>query len=236
MRIIVALLLVLLAYSPAFGDPTFDAANSAFCGNCTSVTVDSHVIGSGCLNPILVANTAWDTMGATVSLTSVVATGGTLTPRGFGLDGSSVHGLALASLPGLTGSQSVTATVSGTSYGVTLTVRSYCGVSQTAPHGTLATANGSTSPITVNVSSATGELVADSIYSYTPVTVGSAQNQRVNFFDFYSYAYASSDKAGAATTPMSWTQSEDGFWASIGIALKPAPTTGGIRRRVIVVQ
>ena len=98
-------------------------------------------------------------------------------------------------------------------------------VSQSSPLGTPASATGSSTAATVNVSSATDELVLDIVGTGTLVsTVGANQTQRwlqnVNFNSQCGNG-AMSTEAGAASVTMSWTVTSDS-WAILGVPLKPA--------------
>lgn len=107
---------------------------------------------------------------------------------------------------------------------------SFFGVHQSSTFGTTATATGSTQLATVDVTSATGELVIDSVgkvNSTEAITVGASQNEEWN--DVTTSATAGqnpigggSTEAGATTTTMSWSwTTTNRAWAIIGVALKP---------------
>jgi hypothetical protein len=126
-----------------------------------------------------------------------------------------------------------------------LSVRSYCGVHQTTPVGTAASAISYGNPITVDVSSAVGELVVDAVADRADLgdtlAATAGQTERSNFIADISGVgiIAGSDKAGAAgTVTMSWTAAPSGqYWAMIGVSLKPAAGGGAVvRRRAIVIQ
>lgn len=120
---------------------------------------------------------------------------------------------------------------------------SYTGVDQTTPHGTQATntGNGVTpQTITVNVTSATGEMVSDVVATLdtsgalTTLVVGASQTARVDIDAVGGSAFESfgmSDESGAATVTMSWTQNRspngDISWGTLGIPLKPAGAAAG---------
>jgi hypothetical protein len=99
---------------------------------------------------------------------------------------------------------------------------SFSGVHQTVPFGTVAKATGSSTAITVDVSSAAGELVFDIAACIGPggdMTVGASQTQRVQSAS--DDRIGLSTEAGAATVTMSWTIANVA-WGIGGIALKPA--------------
>ena len=103
-------------------------------------------------------------------------------------------------------------------------VVTFTGVHQTTPLGTFASAAADGITATVNVSSATGELVFDVLaaeYS-TSATVGAGQTQRWNIILTGSIG-AGSTEPGAATVTMSWTLTAAGdHWAIGGVPIKPA--------------
>lgn len=101
--------------------------------------------------------------------------------------------------------------------------RSYTGVHQSTPIGTAVGAVGSSTTVTVDVSSAADELVSDFIHceSGTAVTVGASQSSIVSQTTVAAKPYASSDEAGAGTVTMSWTCGNLD-WATVGVPIKPA--------------
>jgi hypothetical protein len=103
---------------------------------------------------------------------------------------------------------------------------SFTGVDQITPLGTAATANAGTGQPTVNVSSASGEIVVDSLKCGQPtITEGAGQTlankeENINF----SSSGGVSTEAGAGTVTMSWTMGTGGYgdkWAIGGVGVKP---------------
>jgi hypothetical protein len=106
---------------------------------------------------------------------------------------------------------------------------SHTGVDQTTPHGTAVSATGSSSPATVNVSSASDELVIDGVSKRTATgtgTVGAGQTQEMNATAGSMDGFGSTEP-GAATVTMSWTFSSVTGWAIAAVPLKPAAGGGG---------
>ena len=107
---------------------------------------------------------------------------------------------------------------------------SFTGVDQTTPLGTAATvATGYSTAATVNVSSASGELVIDNLgvgTGATSLTIGSGQTERWSQSPT-SWWGRGSTKAGEATTAMSWTLEATDRWIMDGVSIKPA-TGGGL--------
>ena len=118
-------------------------------------------------------------------------------------------------------------TLSGVENYVSMAIRAYSTVNQSVPHGTVVkTANNSTS-ISVDVASATGELVVDlvHVYNVTP-GVGAGQTQR-SAKSGTRARLGTSDEPGAATVTMSWTTNQAAIL--IAVPLKPtadAPPSG----------
>lgn len=107
---------------------------------------------------------------------------------------------------------------------------SYTGVDQTTPIGTPNSATGATATPTVNITSASGELVVDAIYhaqwaAGTAHTAGAGQTARVDVADSGdgNGFLGMSEEAGAASVTMSWsTGPATQAWAIGGVSLKPA--------------
>jgi hypothetical protein len=113
-----------------------------------------------------------------------------------------------------------------------LGVATFTGVHQTTPLGTPAKATGNASPATVDVSSATGELVVDlaSAFDSATWTIGAGQTQRWNQTLVSNYPTSMSTEAGAASVTMSWTKSGGDPWVTIGVSIKPAAAAAAVRR------
>ncbi len=120
-----------------------------------------------------------------------------------------------------TGTHNAVATTNTTTI-IDMICAQYTGVDQSTPLGTWAEASGSgSSPqtATVNISSASGEVVVDVVRSDAAgATAGSGQTERNN-----QIAMGISDEAGASTTTMSWdlTRAQPIEWVIGGISLKP---------------
>jgi hypothetical protein len=100
----------------------------------------------------------------------------------------------------------------------------FSGVHQTVPLGTFAAANGVSSTPTVNVTSASGELVEDSCAAHdrTLTAVGGGQTQDWNVGLVEDISGGASHENGAATVTMSWTMSGSDDWATCAVSVKPA--------------
>lgn len=103
---------------------------------------------------------------------------------------------------------------------------SFTGVSQSAPLGTAAKNTGASTTPTVDVTSASGELVVDVVSNANAggaPSVGADQTERYNQLgsgtnNVYG---AGSHEAGAATTTMSWTIVSTN-WGIVAVPLKPS--------------
>lgn len=132
---------------------------------------------------------------------------------------------------GLAGPTTGNVVITGdTSLAAEVVVSTYTGVAQTGSTGTVATATGTAPTVTVDVTSATGEMVVDIVGWRTggDGTAGAGQTKRSEGVagNGISMDLATSDEAGAATTTMSWTidgTTADG-WLTIGVPLKPVAT------------
>ncbi len=127
-----------------------------------------------------------------------------------------------------TGAQTVQLNFAGTSSRCALLVVSYTGVDQTTPFATDVEATTATTTLTVNATSDTGQLVVDlAAYGENNITVDAGQTARIELDDFtgVNRSIGMSEKAGAATTSMTWTCSiaGDGFI----IAVPLLPSSGG---------
>ena len=88
-----------------------------------------------------------------------------------------------------------------------------------------ASANGSSAgPATVDVSSATNEVVFDTVSceTCTSLNVGDSQTERWNLSQAALYAMgAGSTESGVATVTMSWALGSADYWAIIAVPIKP---------------
>ncbi|MFQ5918475.1 MAG: hypothetical protein ACE5I4_00345, partial [Thermoplasmata archaeon] len=120
-----------------------------------------------------------------------------------------------------TGTNSVVITHSGAN-DVVGGATSWTGVDQSTPFGPTATADGTASPATVDVTSASNEVVLDvvAVRNAATMTVGAGQTQRWNLGVGVMDGGGSSE-AGAATVAMSWTLTGTFEWAIGGASLRP---------------
>lgn len=243
MKRVLSLLFLLCLYSPAWGAPTFDAQSESTMFDAISFSW-THAVGVGCANSIVhVAVSHYDANNAT--LASVTVGGVAATQISTIAGGSGAERITTFRRVGAgTGNKTVEATFTGANSIAIGTARSYCDVDQTTPLGTAATdsSDGTVPAPTVNVTSATGELVIDStLVLSTPstATVGAGQTQRSNLTDFAdsNFRQVESDEAGAApNVTMSWGLEAAHPWLTIGVSLKPVGAAAAPRQRVVVVE
>lgn len=126
------------------------------------------------------------------------------------------------------------------------TVISLSGVNQSTPIGTAvsATAN-SGNPLTVNATSADGELVLDcaevGVTTNVPLTVGAGQTVlgggtqlAVSGAGASGGVVGASSEAGAASVTMSWTQNGNEAWVICAVPIKPVAASGKLLNSIQV--
>ena len=198
----------------------FDAASSSGGAAVTSVTW-SHTT-SGANRALIVGVSFWN--GSTQSISGVTYAGTAMTNVGGATDLSNDRAQQWALSNPTTGANNVVVSFSAAVDAVCGAV-SFTGAHQTTASltGTQATATGTSTAPSVNVTSATGEIVIDTLAQFAQTdTVGAGQTQRWNA-TFGSEDGAGSTEAGAATVTMSWTLGASADWALVGVGVKPAP-------------
>jgi hypothetical protein len=195
----------------------FDAASFAS-ANATGLTW-AHTVGAAGANRILIVGIGFDPRGATV--TGVTYGGQPLTLIG-GVSATSSRVELWRIVAPLTGTNNVVVTGTGAKEKIA-GATSWTGVHQTTPLGTAAFATGTSITPTVNVTSATGDVVVDTVMAVdtASLTVGAGQTQRWNVA-LGDYMGGGSSEPGAATTTMSWTLSGSFTWSIGAVPLKQA--------------
>lgn len=115
---------------------------------------------------------------------------------------------------------------------VVIRALSYTGVDQTTPLGALASASGYTTTATVNVSSASAELVSDMgvcMSAGATLVVGADQTSRYELDTGESgiAAFGFSDEAGASSVTMSWSGWVTDYWMIGAVPIKPTGAAAG---------
>lgn len=138
-----------------------------------------------------------------------------------GTDGRGAYLYGIAAPP--TAASDVVVSMSPDSRCIAL-VSSYNGAHQTTQNATPATASGTASPATVNVTDAnSGDMVVDSLYfigAGTPPAVGAGQTG--DTADDQNIFGGHSREAGPATVTMSWTLTSATRWSIAAIAIRAA--------------
>lgn len=214
--------------------PTFDSASSAqTSATVTSISVSHSASGSDRLALICASHWQQDPA-ASDPVTYGGSSAGVTLVRSETQDAVNnrrkAHLYRLIAPP--TGAQTAQFNLASPTFDVALSVVSYTGVDQTDPLGTAAGVTGSSAAPSVNVSSASGELVVDYVRAFagvTSLTANASQTSRVEQEGWSANgpAAGNSEKAGAASVTMSWTLSASSPWAHIAVPLKPAAGGGG---------
>ena len=196
--------------------PVFDTEASASTATGTTVTINITI---GANNNRMLIVGSQSSSGAYVQCTGVTIVGYSLTlskrQRSGGAQTAEACTWYLADPP--TGAQTVTVTFASNASFMGGGAISYYSVSGL---GSSASASGSDTTPTVDISSNIGELVVDSATSINYSSVGAGQTQR------YEEAIGGvwgggSTEPGAPTVTMSWTNSNSHDWAICAIGLKP---------------
>ena len=204
----------------AWGQVAFDAATTGTALNTNTLTF-SHTVGAGGTNRLLTVGVSFDNR----AVTGVTYAGTAMTNIGTAANAPASASLWRLTAPA-TGANDVAITMNGGGVNIVGCAISLTGVDQTTPVGTGATATGATSPATVNVSSATDEMVVDIVgVENQTATAGAGQTDRCNALADINRG-AGSTEAGAGTVTMSWTLGADAAWAIVGVSAKVAAAGG----------
>jgi hypothetical protein len=243
MRGVLTALILLLAV-PAYAVVTFDNQADGAVDGFDELSFDLGV-GALCTNPIVVTSVTWGSTG--IALMTGQTIGGTNATQVAGVTNTDAgRRIELWRRVGVSTGTNTIVTSFDNANQATISARSYCGVHQTVPLGTAATAFDVTATPTVNVTATTNDIVIDTMTSGAVATVVGAGLGQTNVFimddftvpGFELYRHRESEEVGAATVTMSYELSEADYWAIIGVALKPA--AGGVAapvvRRIINIQ
>src|SRR3989344_1369780 len=203
-------------------------STSTYKSNNTTNLTWLHTVGSGSNRLLLVGISFWSNPEKLVN--SVTYNGVSLVKSGSvwsgGTIGETVNIWHLVNPP--TGTFNIVASFSGAVAPVG-GATSWSGVNQTTPLGTFASAYNTGTLATVNISSAVGEIVQDTVsYSNTATnhTVGAGQTPKWSDATTDGGLYAAgagSIESGASVTTMSWTFGASYRWAIGAVSIKPAP-------------
>ncbi|WP_040549672.1 carboxypeptidase regulatory-like domain-containing protein [Pedosphaera parvula] len=209
----------LVGASSSFATITLNASSSTN-GNGSSLTF-AHTTGAG-TNGLLLVGVSTDNSTTVSSVTyggiNLTNVGGATAP------GNPKPRAEIWSLPNPpVGSNNVVVTLSG-SANIVAGAATFTGVSQTAPLGNFTGTSSSSGSPSVSVSSASGELVFDTVSAGASVTPGAGQTQRWNQTQA-AISGGSSTQPGAASTTMAWTVNDK--WAIGVVPIKPASISSG---------
>ena len=209
--------------------------------NVTSVTAASvssktfaHTVSGSTVNRLLIVGVSWSDANSR-QISSVTYGGVAMTAIAVSVtNGSSakvqMYRLYGGTLP--TGTNNVVVTWSGTVTGV-IGATTFYGVDQTTPLGALVGTTGNTATPTHTVTSATGDLVVDTMAAGggTPV-VDPSQTQWWNLTQ--TVRGAGSTKPGAASVTMSWTLGSTQSWAIQAVPVKAAAAGAFTKLQLLV--
>jgi hypothetical protein len=207
--------------------PVVDSTSSGRTPPRTSLTISHPTAGSNRL--MLVGVSVHNFAGETVS--SISYNGVALTQVGSSTNATDARVEIWRLIAPPTGTYDVVITFNAELSSVARAgVMTFTGVNQTTPLGTFASATGSASPATVNVTSAANELVFDTVGSESQsspfsLTVGAGQTERWNsvIMGYDRFLAAGSTEPGAASVTMSWTivPASSVPWAIGAVPIKP---------------
>ena len=208
--------------------PVFDAVTGVVGDNVSSLSF-SHTCSGG--YRVLYVAVAVQNINTDVTALTYAGTGLTLVGRiegGLGTFDGAVEIWRLIAPE--TGANTVAVTLDA-SDGATAMAISWTGVHQTTPNGSFTSNTGNSTAITVDISSATDEIVFDYARQVNEggvsptFTVGAGQTERVNHSENNYARSGGSTEAGAGTVTMSWSSSISENWVIAGVSVKPADLT-----------
>jgi uncharacterized repeat protein (TIGR01451 family) len=230
LRPLAALVIVSLA-RPAFSAISVDSASNAPSSGGASTLSWPHTVGSG-QNRVLIVGTSNRDGNKTV--TSVTYGVSSLTRIGYQNGPGNTARMELwYLLAPASGTADIVVTWNG-SNAVAAGAVSFTGVDQATPLGAFASAQGNTSSASVAVSSATGDVVIDTIAATgdaVSLTAGGSQTVQWNVGSGTAggdVRAAGSTKPGASSVTMSWTLGASKQWGLGAVALHAAPTPPNI--------
>jgi hypothetical protein len=213
----------------------FDAANSASGSSISSLTY-ALTVGAAGANRFLFVGVSNDSGTlATVSTVTYAAAG--LTQKWsftFSSAGLNYRNSGYFMVAPATGGNNVVVTLSDADAELSSGAMAFTGVDQTTPLATQATATGTASPATVDVSSATDDVVVDNVCTgFSSMVVGANQTSRWEQESIgRGTAGSGSTEAGAGTVTMSWTLTAgfDNGWTIGAVPIKMSGAAGIVGR------
>jgi len=211
----------------------FDSTSGAQTGWTTSNSFSHTCSGS---DRLLLVWVYFDRGAGAYYTSALTYNGSALTQVGTFTVGTAGYGELWALVNPASGTNTLSATYSnaGPTAKVAIRALSYNGVNQTTAYGTLATSAGTSTTATVNVTSATDELVVSGVVSNeggVTLTVGADQTQRYIVHQLGGggvWSAIFSDEPGAATTTASAGLNSSLAWGIAALPLKPLTTDSGV--------
>ncbi|HXU10682.1 MAG TPA: hypothetical protein VN898_01845, partial [Candidatus Binatia bacterium] len=200
---------------------TFDSASNSVGLNVGSLTW-SHTVGAGSGRIVVVGVS----IRGNSTVTGVTYAGQALTVVGTVSNGGSNHVEMWALVAPPAGTANVVVSLSSSAH-VVGGASSFLNVNQTTPYGPFASTTNNTSPITLAVTSAVGEVVIDTVVTNGDVvslTPGAGQTERWNNFTGTNASNArgaGSTQPGAASLTMTWTMGSPKPYSIGAFSLKP---------------
>ena len=200
-----------------------DAVTSARVGGVTSLTISHTCSGA---NRVLRTGVSW--AGFAITVTGVTYAGAALSSIGSRVDADDNTGIHIwRRIAPATGANDVVITMSASCTDIVCGNISFTGADQTTPDGAFNSAIGNSTTPSVVITSATGEIVMDTLdYAEVGAAPGAGQTEQWDSSTGAAINGAGSTEAGAASVTMSWTITSAG-WVTGGAAVKPVAAGGG---------
>jgi uncharacterized repeat protein (TIGR01451 family) len=222
--------------APAGSCPAIDGTASSGTTNTNTMTISHTTSGTDRLMLVGVSINN-DNLEEAINPGGITYNGVALTRVGFvdNVDDARVEIWQLTETNGLpTGTHDVVINFTADLLrGAVAGVMTFTGVDQTTPLGTFVSAFASSAgPATVNVPSAVGDLVFDTVSGETVTSLAAdpSQAEHWNLVEPTApaeYGGGSTKDGAAGTTTMSWTLGSNDHWAIGGISIKRSPSCGG---------
>lgn len=199
--------------------PVFEAKTDGVDDTVTSVTFTSPAVTDA---TIAIVTLCWERDGSVITSPSATFDGNACTLIDDQSVGSAPYwGVIMWYYPNPGSAKEIVISWTNTAHCVGA-CRNYKGVGTGNPIGTAVTATGNSLTPSVNVSSASGEMVVDiAVQNTASATAGAGQTERLETHNSAVLAMGS-EEAGAASVTMSWTTLNSREWAILGVPLKPA--------------
>jgi hypothetical protein len=207
---------------------SYDSDNAATASDTdTSVTISDFVVGSGGGRILIVGISSDGTITAHQG-NAVVKFDGQWLNRLAVRDGGAVAVSLwyLVNPPIKTGDITFTINTAISSANMVIGAATYIGVDGNNPFGSMVNATGTSTTVSVTVTTASGELVVDAAsIDATTATAGADQTQRWNAIE--TARLLGSQQAGADDGVMTWDLGASKEWVTIAVPLKQAVSTSG---------